>query len=149
MRSCIDHGIFGRFLILWELQKTIESWWKVFLAKSPWSWRVLGQCPMAWGFVSNTFSNVPSGKVTSLWKITVFHGKIHCFYDHVQYLFWHWPEGICCRLDPQDSGVQEGHEKRPPVSHQFSVAFCSEYVMICYTAIPSVKRTVCYWNGMF
>ena len=35
----------------------------------------------------NTSFNIPSGKLRDLWQITVFTGKTHYFYCHVQELF--------------------------------------------------------------
>ena len=49
-----------------------------------------------WWLGSSTLTRldkVPSGKLTWLWKITRFNGKIHYFYDHFQYLCNKLPEG--------------------------------------------------------
>ena len=39
---------------------------------------------------------LPSGKETSLWKITMFNGNARYFYDHFQLLCNKLPEGISC-----------------------------------------------------
>ena len=38
----------------------------------------------SWGYGGKEL--LPSGELTEQWKITIFHGKIHYFYGHVQLL---------------------------------------------------------------